>query len=90
MCGVMANTISFSRRCLSSWANKYFRIGTFIKPGQPLKDWKRPPGLVPQAWRLEEEGHLALATLDEGGRAEIVDIRPFVEVEYQLRRLHGA
>lgn len=63
---------------------------TALVEGQPLKDWKRPPTLVPQAWRLEEEGHVALATLDEGARAEIVDIRPFVEIEYQLRRLHGA
>lgn len=58
--------------------------------GQPLKDWKRPPDLVPRAWRLDEEGEAALATLDEDARAEIVDIRPFVEVDYQLRRLHGA
>ena len=29
-------------------------------------------------------------TMNEGARAEIVDVRPFVEVDYQLRGLHGA
>ena len=63
---------------------------TAMVEGQALKEWQRPPDLVPKAWRLEEDGHAALATLDEAARAEIVDVRPFVEVSYQLRRLHGA
>jgi hypothetical protein len=57
---------------------------------KPLKQWQRPANLVPRAWRLAEEGDAPLATLDEGARAEIVDVRPFVEVDYQLRALHGA
>lgn len=63
---------------------------TALTEGGALKDWKRPPDLVPQAWRLGNEGHASLATVNEAARAEIVDIRPFVEVDYQLRRLHGA
>jgi len=57
--------------------------------GAPLKDWKRPADLAPRAWDLEKEGEAELATVREGARAEIVDIRPFVEVDYQLKRLHG-
>jgi len=63
---------------------------TALVEGGTLKDWKRPASLVPRAWNLEGEGDAALATTHEGARAEIVDIRPFVEVEYQLKRLHGA
>jgi hypothetical protein len=63
---------------------------TALVEGKALKDWQRPTSLVPQAWRLGEEGHAALATMNEGARAEIVDVRPFVEVDYQLRGLHGA
>ena len=33
MCGMMANTISFSCLCLSSCANRYFNIGSFASPG---------------------------------------------------------
>ena len=57
--------------------------------GGSLKDWKRPPALAPRAWDLEKEGEAELATVREGARAEIVDIRPYVEVDYQLKRLHG-
>ena len=63
---------------------------TALVEGKPLKDWRRPPDLVPQAWRLDEDGHAALATINEGAHPDVVDIRPLVEVEYQLRRLHGA
>jgi hypothetical protein len=49
--------------------------------------WHRPPEIVPSAWALQ--GTRALA--DRGARApeppEIVDVRPFVEVEVQLRAL---
>ena len=57
--------------------------------GGALKEWRRPHDLVPQAWRLAEEGQAALATTDEGAVAEIIDIRPHVERIYQLKRLHG-
>jgi 5,5'-dehydrodivanillate O-demethylase len=60
-----------------------------LAKGKPLKDWKRPPTLVPRAWRLGEEGEAALATTSDTAAAEIIDIRPFVEVRYQLKGLHG-
>jgi 5,5'-dehydrodivanillate O-demethylase len=63
---------------------------TAMVEGQPLKVWRRPAELVPGAWRLGEEGEAALATMNDGAHAEIVDVRPFVEVDYQLRGLHGA
>jgi 5,5'-dehydrodivanillate O-demethylase len=62
---------------------------TALVEGGALKEWKRPPGLVPRAWRVEHEGEAQLASMQEGARAEIIDIRPFVEVDYQLKRLHG-
>jgi 5,5'-dehydrodivanillate O-demethylase oxygenase subunit len=58
--------------------------------GQALKDWKRPLDLVPRAWRtLADDGEAALAVMDEQACAQIIDIRPYVEVRYQLDRLHG-
>lgn len=58
--------------------------------GGALKDWRRPPDLVPRAWRtLAEEGEAALATTESDAVAEIIDVRPHVEVRYQLRCLHG-
>jgi 5,5'-dehydrodivanillate O-demethylase oxygenase subunit len=56
---------------------------------QAVKEWKRPPTLVPRAWRLADEGEAPLATTQESAQAEVIDIRPFVEVNYQLRALHG-
>jgi len=59
--------------------------------GQPLKDWKRTPGLVPKVWQLGDvaEGEKALATVQEDAVAEIIDIRPHVEVAIQRKGLHG-
>jgi 5,5'-dehydrodivanillate O-demethylase oxygenase subunit len=58
--------------------------------GQALKDRKRPLDLVPRAWRtLADDGEAALAVMDEQACAQIIDIRPYVEVRYQLDRLHG-
>jgi len=58
--------------------------------GQVLKEWKRTLDLVPRAWRtLEVSGEVALATTQDDATAEIIDVRPHVEVDYQLQRLHG-
>lgn len=58
---------------------------------RPLKAWQRPPGLVPRAWDLgDARGEAALATTSEGALAEVIDIRPNVEVVLQLKALHGA
>ena len=58
--------------------------------GGSLKEWKRPQDLVPRAWRtLADEGEATLATIQDDALAEVIDIRPYVEVAYQLERLHG-
>src|SRR5258706_11430589 len=33
ICGVMTKTISLSRRCLSSWPKRYFKMGIFASHG---------------------------------------------------------
>jgi hypothetical protein len=57
--------------------------------GNPLKDWQRTPAIVPRVWALENEGEKVLATTDDQAQAEIIDIRPHVEVRMQLKALHG-
>jgi 5,5'-dehydrodivanillate O-demethylase len=56
-----------------------------------LKEWTRPPNLKPHVWQLGEgvSGDVALATIDEHAEAEIIDIRPHVEVALQRKALHG-
>lgn len=62
-----------------------------LAEGRPLKTWRRPPSLAPRVWQLGdgEPGEVALATTSENAAAEIIDIRPYVEVELQRRALHG-
>ena len=56
--------------------------------GEPLKHWTRDESIAPKAWGL---GATMEAESDSGdARREIVDVRPFVEVEEQLRALRGA
>jgi len=58
--------------------------------GGTLKDWQRPADLVPRAWTtLAEQGDAALATTEENAVAEVIDVRPYVERDYQLACLHG-
>jgi len=58
--------------------------------GRTLKNWQRPAGLVPRAWDLgDARGQAALATTSDDATAEIIDIRPHVEVELHLQALHG-
>ncbi len=63
-------------------------LGALAQGGQ-LKHWARRDDLVPQAWGLAGIGPRVLG--DSGGQelppAEIIDIRPFVEIEIQLRAL---
>jgi 5,5'-dehydrodivanillate O-demethylase len=61
--------------------------------GLPLKRWERTDDIAPRAWSLAD-GRPAL--LGGGGTklpgeaaAEIVDVRPHVETELQLRALRG-
>ncbi|TFY98677.1 Rieske 2Fe-2S domain-containing protein [Ramlibacter rhizophilus] len=62
-----------------------------LRAGRPLRHWTRPPDLLPQVWGLrEDQAHPELARTQEGARAEVMDIRPHVEVRFQLALLHGA
>ena len=50
--------------------------------GRPTKAWKRTAGIGPLAW-----GQRGAPAGEE--KAEIVDVRPHVEVEWQLKALAG-
>jgi 5,5'-dehydrodivanillate O-demethylase oxygenase subunit len=60
---------------------------TALERGAALTPWQRPPGIVPSAWTLD--GTAALAGLNAAGEAppDVVDVRPQVEIEIQLRAL---
>ena len=60
--------------------------------GGEIKRWERSPGLVPSAWGLsgtpasfKPRGAAQQADV----RAEIMDVRPFVAIDRQLRLLNG-
>lgn len=58
--------------------------------GRPTKHWKRDGELVPRAWGLA--GNPArIGGEGTGGTkvAEVIDIRPFVEIDVQLKALHA-
>ena len=62
---------------------------TALLEQRKLKNWRRPAGLCPEAWGLSGAPPAA-----DGGRAaqsavELVDVRPYVEMEQQLRLLSG-
>lgn len=59
--------------------------------GRPIKNWTRKPGLGPSAWGLAGDPARIPATPEEASenRAEVVDVRPYVEVEVQLKVLGG-
>jgi 5,5'-dehydrodivanillate O-demethylase len=62
-----------------------------LASGRPLKAWKKSEPIKVRAWNIP--GSLARVAGDDktgtsGVEAEIVDVRPFVEIEMQLRALH--
>jgi 5,5'-dehydrodivanillate O-demethylase len=57
--------------------------------GRPLKQWQRTSHIVPRVWALAEEGEKPLATVEGDVEAEVIDIRPHVEVALQRQALHG-
>ena len=63
-------------------------LAAFIE-GRPLKNWKRDATLVPRAWGLA--GNPArIGGADSGGAkaADVIDVRPHVEIAVQLKALH--
>ncbi len=64
-------------------------IGAFLK-GQPTRQWKRDASVVPRAWGLA--GNPARIGGDGMGTtqvAEVIDVRPHVEIAEQLKALHA-
>jgi 5,5'-dehydrodivanillate O-demethylase len=59
-----------------------------LRDGRPLKSWQRDGAIRPKAWGIA--GSLPLAEGGADGSADIVDVRPHVEVATQLRALNGA
>ena len=64
-----------------------------LAAGRLLKAWKKSDALKVRAWKIA--GNLAQVTGENAADAsnacpEIVDVRPFVEIEQQLRALHSS
>jgi 5,5'-dehydrodivanillate O-demethylase oxygenase subunit len=55
--------------------------------GADLKEWDRTPDIVPQAWSLQGTRVSSNGRETTGTVAEIVDVRPYVEIDVQLRAL---
>jgi 5,5'-dehydrodivanillate O-demethylase oxygenase subunit len=69
------------------WRRELFALSQ----GRATKHWTRKPGLGPSAWGLAGAPARMPATPEEASRnrAEVVDVRPFVEVDAQLKALGG-
>jgi hypothetical protein len=64
-------------------------LNAFVE-NRPLKKWKRDATLVPRAWGLA--GNPAqIGGSGAGGTevAEVIDVRPHVEIAVQLKALHA-
>ena len=64
---------------------------TNLVSGRPLKNWKRTDNIKVRAWAIkgaisDMTGEGAVASPD--ATAEIVDVRPLVEVDFQMKALH--
>ena len=59
--------------------------------GLPLKTWKKSEKIKPRTWGIAERlGRMAVDgdSLSTGKKSEIVDIRPFIEIDIQIEALH--
>ena len=57
--------------------------------GEPLREWRRGEGLGVRVWGLAGDPPRPAGSAS-GATPTLVDVRPFVEIEVQLRALHGA
>jgi 5,5'-dehydrodivanillate O-demethylase len=62
-----------------------------LAAGRPLKVWEKSNAIRVRAWKIT--GNMAQVTGEDGADAsnvspEIVDVRPFIEIELQLHALH--
>jgi 5,5'-dehydrodivanillate O-demethylase oxygenase subunit len=60
-----------------------------LQTGRPQIVWKRSPDLVPRAWSLGAEHDHSAPAGSVGNEAAIVDVRPYIEIETQLRALRA-
>jgi hypothetical protein len=65
---------------------------TNLAEDRPRKAWTRSAAIKVRAWAIQ--GNLARVSGDRpadaaDARADVVDVRPFVEVDKQLGALHG-
>ena len=58
-----------------------------LAQGRPLREWRRDASIRPSAWGIA--GSLPRSEGGGGTRAALADVRPFVEIELQLKALHG-
>jgi 5,5'-dehydrodivanillate O-demethylase len=65
---------------------------SLLAEGRPLKAWKRSEATKVRAWKIA--GNLAQVMGEDAAQAadvlpETVDVRPYVEIEQQMRALHA-
>jgi 5,5'-dehydrodivanillate O-demethylase len=58
--------------------------------GRPTKHWKRDAAIVPRAWGLAgNPARIGGEGTASGKAAEVIDVRPHVEIAVQLKALHA-
>jgi hypothetical protein len=58
--------------------------------GRPTKNWKRDASIVPRAWGLAgNPARIGGEGTTSGKIAEVIDVRPHVEIAVQLKALHA-
>jgi 5,5'-dehydrodivanillate O-demethylase oxygenase subunit len=62
---------------------------TALNARSPLTSWNRTSDIVPRAWSLSAEHDHSPVTNGAGAEAPVVDVRPYVEIEAQLRALRA-
>jgi 5,5'-dehydrodivanillate O-demethylase len=58
-----------------------------LERATPQTEWRRTPDIVPSAWMLDGTARLTGRDAATASAPDIVDVRPHVEVEVQLRAL---
>jgi 5,5'-dehydrodivanillate O-demethylase len=58
-----------------------------VERDAPRTAWQRPPAIVPSAWMLDGTATLADRNAVAASEPDVVDVRPHVEIDVQLRAL---
>jgi hypothetical protein len=65
-------------------------LGAFLK-GRPTKKWQRDAAIGPRAWGLAgNPARIGGQGMGTTKAAEVIDVRPHVEIAVQLKALHAA